>query len=145
MHPKNLPRDLYSANAGLRWHIDRLLGEGNFVWFNAAHGFGADMARIDQILQADRGKTTSTGVLQLLLHGEALQSQMLTRSAVQGQIAFTNGVQQALLCWRDAVSEAFAGEDEAAPFVNVFRRWAEPWIAAMTATPAEAGTDWREP
>ena len=144
MHPQSLPLDLHRANAGLQWRIGQLLRESDSFWLEAAHGFGAGK-RIDKPLRAGRGKSTSSEALRLLLRDEAIASRVFTRLAVQGQIAFTNGMQQALLRWRDGISEAFAGNVEAAPFVDVFRQWAHPWIAATTATPAQAGTDWRKP
>lgn len=145
MSAQTLPLDLYKANVELQLRISRLLQESGHGWLEAARQFSADGVaetgeQIDKLLRAADWQALATlpsEAFSRLLQGQLSESQTLTKLAVQSQIGFINGLQQALLSWRQGVSDALGGSAEAASFVDVFKQWAQPWVAATTATPGK--------
>ncbi|MCK9515796.1 MAG: hypothetical protein WCZ18_03700 [Ottowia sp.] len=128
---------LFKANAQLQMSVTRLLQNSGHGWLQAAQHFSsaglAETAeQIDELLGATNWPTLMGLPSEILSRNAPYQTggpQALTQIAIREQILFSNGLQRALVAWRQAVVDALDGNDQASSFVEVMRQWGRPWTA----------------
>lgn len=135
MSPDNILLTLFKANMLLQMNITRLAQKSGQGWLDAARqSSGASLTetsrQIDNLLQAaDWPALMALPNEMLQRHSDQQQGgqQALTQIAIQQQILFANGLQQALVAWQKSVVEAFGDRPGAASFVEIMRQWGRPW------------------
>jgi hypothetical protein len=136
-----LPIHLYKANAELQLQITRLLQESSHHWLEAmqqlsAGGVLETISRIQGLQQAADWQALATlpsEVFWRLCQGRMGDTQAVGQVAAKSQVAFVNGLRQAVATWQESVSEAFGASGDAASFMQLCQRWAQPWTAPSAA------------
>lgn len=137
-----LPIDLYKANAELQLQVTRLLQESSGHWLEAVQQLSAGSmqettSRIQGLQQADDWRALATlpsDVFWRLCQGRVGDAQAVGEAAARCQVAFAEGLRQALTTWQESVIETFSTSGGTASFTQLCQRWMQPWTAPA-ATP----------
>lgn len=135
MNPQ-LPIHLCKANAELQLQITRLLQESNQQWLDALKQLGSGSMqetafRIDNLHQA--ADWQSLGLLPSeafwrLFQGRLADTQAINQVAMKNQVAFSEGLRQALSAWQNAVSESVGDTAGSASMAQLSQQWMQPGL-----------------
>ena len=141
MNGNNTLLDLCKANVQWQMNVTRLLQQGSHHWLEAAHQVSADSmarttAQAEDLLRAEDQQAMLALPSQAVasaLQGLAGARGTLANAAVQNQMDFTSGLQQALRDWQQAVTAATSGRAQADSWISPFEQWRFPWPSAASS------------
>jgi hypothetical protein len=136
MNTETVSLNLLKATLELQLRVHRLVQESGQQWLeNATHagneGIAEASAEIEGLLDAETWQELATLPVQAFWRQLQLRvgdTRALTQVIVNNQMAFIQGLQQAIQHWQKSASEA-VGQDALLPLPDTLKQWGAAWSA----------------
>lgn len=137
MNTETVSFDLLKVTLELQLRVHQLVQESGQQWLeNATHAGHESIAEadadIESLLAADTWQELAKVPVQAFWQRLRLRvgdTRALTQVVVNNQMAFIQGLQQAIQHWQESASEAVAQDDARLPLPDIFKQWGVAWPA----------------